>query len=446
MANVIKIPKKEKEIMQTLIDNKFEAYVVGGAIRDSLLGLKPKDWDLFTDACGEEILALFPQGKVIGGEERQAKILTVVVDGVEVSQYRASGDRTQTGSSLEAHLKTCDFTVNAVACDIDGNTVDKVNGLQDINERELRFVGDGYRRVKEDPLRLLRGIRILLTKTLVMSTGTGEILFDCSEQIKKLSKERVRDELMKIIKVRGLRLLYASGYLSKIIPELKVCEDTEGGDYHDEKVLSHLFYTYNTAQKISENPLLHLAAFLHDIGKGATAKVEADGKLHFLQHEKVGAEYVKKWMAEYKFSEADTNYVVGLIRNHMWSTEGVESPKAYIKFFNQLDKYNLSVYDYLYLKYCDNQGNMKNTRKSITKFLNMNKGLISKYYELQFKGVPFTVSDLTISGKDLIAKGMQPGPAIGKLLKEVFELVMDGELVNERPVLMHYIKEKLNGN
>jgi len=148
----MEIPKEIKEIMQELLDNGFEAYIVGGAVRDNYYGFMPNDYDIFTNATGEEILKVFPQGKILGGEERQKKILTVVVDGVEVSQYRSSGDRTETGNDLASHQATCDFYINALVVDINGKYCGDAKITQmafaDLDDRLLRFVGNAQTRIK----------------------------------------------------------------------------------------------------------------------------------------------------------------------------------------------------------------------------------------------------------------------------------------------------------
>ena len=153
------IPDKIKGMMQVLLQNGYEAYIVGGAIRDYYFGVKPKDYDIFTNATGKQILEMFPEGKIIGGEERQEKRLTVVVHGVEISQYRKNGDRTKTGNTLSEHQATCDFTINSIAMDVEGNIIDPYRGTKHIEIKKLMFVGIPQERVDEDTLRLLRGIR-----------------------------------------------------------------------------------------------------------------------------------------------------------------------------------------------------------------------------------------------------------------------------------------------
>ena len=145
--------------MKKLLDAGFEAFLVGGAVRDIVLGYIPKDYDVFTNASGDEILKVFPEGRVIGNEERQKKILTVVVGDVEVSRYRGNGDRTEYGESLEEHTKTCDFTINSIAMTINGNLVDYQGGMLDIKNNIIRAVGNPHTRFQEDLLRVLRLVR-----------------------------------------------------------------------------------------------------------------------------------------------------------------------------------------------------------------------------------------------------------------------------------------------
>ena len=258
---------KVKKLMQKLLDNGFEAYIVGGAVRDYFMRLTPKDYDIFTNATGEEILKIFPNGNVIGGEERQEKILTVIVDGIEISQYRSNGDRTETGSSLKEHLATCDFSINSIAMDINEKIIDEHNGIDDIYSKKLKFVNNPLDRIKEDPLRILRGIRFW-TKYRGLTFEDIHVVLENIDLLDTLPTERIREEFMKIIKYPdGITSLWCDDIIYKIFPELKDVVDMKGGDHHDETVNQHMGNNYKEACKITDNTLLKLACFLHDIVK-----------------------------------------------------------------------------------------------------------------------------------------------------------------------------------
>lgn len=439
----IPLPEKITNIMAHLISNGFKAYVVGGAIRDFFMDITPHDYDIFTDAQGDMIKQLFPEGHIIGGEERQEKILTVIVDGVEVSSYRVSGDRTATkvGATILEHQKTCDFTINAIACDINGNIDmnNKINaqGLADLSSNMLRFVGDIEERIKEDELRVLRGIRFLLKYNMLCDKQTYEILTTRNINV---PKERIRDELMKILSLK----LY-SGFLKyflRFMPKSMAHSNNllSGGNWHAETPYKHFEDSFLEMSNITKNPLLRMVALTHDNGKSDT-RTEEEGVVHFYEHQKVGAENMRKWMNDHKFSNDEINYVVTFIYNHMHGySEEEPSKKSYLKLFAALDGANISIEEYVMQLYADNQGNSAKERMLFGDFIK-NNIYIKKYYEMKFTKEPFTIKDLAISGKDLIEKyGMVEGKEIGETLKEIFDLVQEGNLRNTKPDILYYIK------
>lgn len=464
----MKIPNNIKQLMQKLINNEYDAYVVGGAVRDYLMGVEPHDYDIFTNATGEQILKIFPQGKVIGGEERQAKILTVVVDGVEISQYRSSGDRTEVGNTLSEHQATCDFTINSIACDINGEIIDEQNGISDFGEEGnygwkpiLRFVGNPEDRIREDPLRILRGIRFLLKYNLTMEKYTEKAIRETN--INHLPKERIREELIKILSLNAIPKgsLY---YLIKFLPKELQHENMfkEGGEHHNEIPYEHCEHSLLEACKITDDWRIRLAALLHDVAKGVCRTeeivkreeiiapvgsyglIETERKeIHFYEHEKKGKEIVEDWMREMKFSNDEIAFVSTLVKWHMYSYMVNPGKKSYIRFFKTLEDNGVAIEDYVMLLYADHQGNQAKKR---IKFGDFVKGswIYHKYFEIKHSAEPMKVGDLVISGKDLIERyGMKPGPEIGKMLKIIFDKIMDGDLRNERAEIFHWLEKSM---
>jgi len=466
------IPEHIKWIMERLVNNGYEAYIVGGAVRDYFLKVEPHDYDIFTNATGEQILKVFEdcKTKIIGGEERQAKVLTVILtadDGedVEISQFRSSGDRTETGNTLEEHQATCDFTMNALAVDINGELCgdEKITqqGRMDIGRKILRFVGKEEDRIKEDPLRVLRALRFTAKYNL------KQVYFVLGDyylnMVKELPKERIRDELLKIFTYSNTISGNLFHLLEGIMPFFYDTRDIAGGSHHVEAVQDHMIFAYEEACKITDNPLLRLAAFAHDCGKHKTisqeevdrdfigAPIEKDGRvilkgivgIHFYEHEKVGAEIIEDWMLEYKFSHKEIDYVSTLVRLHMYSYKDKPSKKSYLKFFNKLNEAEVPIIDYVMLLYSDHQGNKAKPRIKFGDFVKGNF-LLQHYWELTYTKEPFKVSNLVVGGKDLIASfGMSPGPEIGELLNKLHNLVMDGELQNTRSDLLWWLKENV---
>ena len=455
----MKIPDNIKVIMQKLLDNNFEAFIIGGACRDHFLGIEPHDWDIFTNTTGKELQSLFKYNKVMGNPERQKKLLTIIIKGVEVSQYRFSGDRTVTGDNLNDHLATCDFTCNAIACDIDGNFIDPYNGIDDISKKILRFVGDGEQRIKECPIRIMRYIRFLPNFPCFKDI---HIIKNNLDLLDSLHHNTIREEFLKIIKhPQGIENLLHSNVIFKIFPQFKKVIGMKGGDRHDETVDRHMKNSFKEACKITDNIILRLAIFLHDIGKGYT-KTESnthevvlskdgcpmldrvDHEVHFYQHEKVGAEITKEIMKRLNFPHDDIKYVTTLIKLHMFGYNEKITDKTYVKFFNKLEQSKIPILDYIMLIYCDHQGNQAKKCIKFGDFLKSNY-LYQNYLRLKSEKKPFNPDELDINGKDIIKAGFKPGPIIGKIKGELFNLVCDGSVLNRRDKLLeklHQLKHK----
>lgn len=366
----VTIPDDVKEIMLSLTMHGYEAFVIGGAVRDIMMNVSSHDWDIFTDATGDEILSIFPDGKVIGGEERQAKILTVVVQGVEISQYRANGDRTKIGLSLYKHLNTCDFTMNAIAMDISGVVVDPHFGIIDIQNREITCVGNTGDRILEDKLRVFRAVRFSVKYGFDITTNLLNTIRKTS--VTDVPVERVREEILKILMYPGgLEMLQELGLLGQVIPEFNY--------HHGEDVDSHM---QNVACGVTDNADLVFACALHDIGKG-TSYQRKDGSLSFHEHQYVGADIIKVVTERMKFSNSSVRYITTLIKTHLINHDEEMTDKAHVKLFKKLENGGVSIMDHMVMLYADNQGNLKKDRVKFGDFVN-NNDIFDKYYELKF--------------------------------------------------------------
>lgn len=475
----MKLPEKITNIMAHIISHGYKTRVIGGATRDYFKNITPHDYDIFTNAKGEELLQLFPDGHVIGGEERQEKILTVMVDGVEVSTFRRNGKRTEIGATLEEHQATCDFTMNSIACDINGyiDLDNKYNaqGVADIKANKLRFVGDALERIDEDENRITRGIRFLLAYNMKCDKKTLILLMAHKVSV---PKERIREELIKIFSLN-----LSSGFLKYILrfmPKEMAHPNNllSGGKWHKETPYTHFESSCLEVSKVTSDPLLRMCASLHDVGKSTkrittehcpfcnsisieTPKTnkcdctscgarfcldEIKEETHFYKHQKAGADIIRVWMNEHKFSNDKIKYVTTLVYNHMHGYAETEpSKKSYLKLFAALDGAGITIEEYVIHLYGDNQGNHAKPRIKFGDFIKDNI-YIKKYYEMKFTNEPFKIHDLEINGKDIIEKyGMKAGKELGALLKEMFDLVQEGTLRNVKPDLHFYVKTKING-
>ncbi len=435
------IPEKIMGIMKSLEGNGYQAYIVGGAVRDIILGREPKDYDIFTNASGQEILTMFPQGKVLGGKERQEKILTVIVDGTEVSQYRNNGKRTETGSDLMQHIFTCDFTINALAMNSEQTIFDFVEGQKHLKEGLIKFVGNPQDRIDEDGLRILRNLRFKLKYGFRNHLDTFEALNANKDKLNELPPERIKEELFKIlIYPEAMMELLSYGFLDIIFPEFKRLKGMEGGKYHREYVDDHCFMSHRFVAQISNNPLLCLTAFLHDIGKGIAKKTEVkDGQIHFYQHETIGEDISRNIARRLKFSKDEENYMAIMIRQHMYGYKAKPSKKSYIRFFKILEDNKIPIEDYIMLIYADHQSNLRKPRMKFGDFIRGN-WLHKKYYEIKYSQEPMSAKDLAINGNDVMEICSVQGKGVGDILNEIFDKVMEGELPNKRPELIFYLK------
>jgi len=436
----MEIPTKIKNLMQQLLDNNFEAYIIGGACRDYLRGVEPKDFDLFTNAEGKEILKIFPNGKVLGNEDRQKKILTVIVDGVEISQYRSNGARTELGTDFETHLNTCDFRLNSIACNIKGELFNSIMGQYDIEVGKIHAVGNALDRIKEDPLRIFRALRFSFTLGYKLDIILEQECINNISLLDNIAKDRIRTELIKILKAKHLDInnrLFRELilYISPIFREL----DTLGcGKFHDETPFEHSLYALEIAHKYTSDYRLLLSALFHDIGKKEAHEI-IDGNDTFYQHHKFGSEIAKQLLTEYNFSNDDIKYISTMIRHHMMGYNGVLSNKALIKIVADLESNGIDIEDMVLMIYSDNQGNKAKDRVKFNDFYK-EFYLLKRVYKLKYERMPFRITDLEITGKDVLALGLN-GKDIGIMLNTIFNEVVEAKLKNDRHTLLYRLKE-----
>ena len=475
------LPENVKQLMQRLIDNGYNTMVIGGAVKDHYMHVEPNDYDVFGNC--KDLLKIFPEGHIIGGKERQEKILTIIVDGVEISTYRKSGDRKILGETLEEHQATCDFTMNSIACDINGD-IDLTNkyniqGIKDINDKILRFVGSPKIRIEEDELRILRGIRFILKCNLTVEKTTLSYLepYINGEKTLNVPKERIRDELMKILEL-DLKydfLYYIGMFLPSALEDEKMLCD--GGGHHNETPLAHSIYAFLEASKLTKNNLIKIAALLHDSGKATDRgekyicpdcgnkmlhikpnKLDCDcglcccedevkPKVTFYGHHHTGAKIVRAWMTGMKFSNKEIDFVVCLVENHMHGLMNeVPSTKSYIRLFHELRQKRVDIIDYISLCYADNQGNLKQPRMKFVDYLKDNHYL-KAYIRFKKDNIPLELSELAISGKDIIERyHITNGLAIGNILRFVFNRIKDDSLKNNKEVILKHLDVKYTHN
>jgi poly(A) polymerase len=433
-------PEIAKKIVAALQQAGFAAFWVGGCVRDFLLGREPQDFDIATDAKPEQVEKLFrktiPVGKKFG-------VMVVVENGIQfqVATFRAEADY-QDGrrpekiifANAEADASRRDFTVNGLFYDpIFGKIFDWVGGEKDLRAKIIRTIGKPEERFGEDHLRLLRAVRFAAQLNFEIEPKTFSAIQKLAPKIKIISAERIRDELLKLFSpphaARGLILLRESNQLENILPELAATIDCEQSpDFHPEgSVFNHIVLMLEKLPPDS-NVLLPWAVILHDIAKPVTAEKDLEtGAIHFYGHEKVGAEMAERILMRLRFPKKQIEEIVACVLNHMQFKDVKQMRKATLRRLLLRETFALE----LELHKLDCLGAHGD--------LSHYNFLVEQAEEL--KNQP-AIRPPLLTGKDLIALGLQPGKELGALLAEIREKQLADELKNSRQAKA-WVKNKL---
>jgi tRNA nucleotidyltransferase (CCA-adding enzyme) len=430
------IPEPVHDLLRTLRGAGHAAYVVGGALRDALLGRTTTNWDLATAALPEQTAALFEDAAY------ENRFGTVVLrrDGhdYEITTFRTDHDyadfrrphRVEFGSSLEADLARRDFTMNALAWGApDAATgprlVDPHEGRADIAAGVIRAVGEPDGRFEEDALRMLRAVRFAATLEFQIEPATLAAIRRHAPLVAHLSGERIAVELGRILAVpqpsRGLRLLAETGILEHVSPELAAQRGVPQNKIPGEDLWDH---TVRTVDSAANRPVVRLAALLHDIGKPATA---ADG--HFYHHDTVGADLAEQFLDRLHLPKTTAERVVHLVRQHMFRYEANWGDAAVRRFLAKIGPD--AIEDLFALREADNEGS------GVPRDAEALGELRARIAAELAAGPILDRSALAVDGSDLMTElGLPAGPALGRILSALFERVVEEPHLNDRPTLM----------
>jgi len=431
-----------KNIVQSLEKAGFEAYIVGGCVRDLLMALTPKDWDVTTNARPEKILEIFSDGKyenVFGTVLVPVKLANGETgDVVEVTTYRSEQgysdrrhpDKVVFEDSLEKDLSRRDFTINAMALKADGMTlVDLFGGEKDLKKKIIRAVGEPEDRFKEDALRMMRAIRLACQLNFTLEPKTERAIMKMAGGLKFVSAERIRDELVKILESdradEGIISLQEMKLLQYLIPELERGVGVDQNKHHIYPVFKHsllsLKFTPNKKWQVK------LASLLHDIAKPQTKRIIKGGAT-FYNHDLVGAKVALKIMARLKFANADIEKVTTLIKNHMfYYNVGEVTASSVRRLIRKVGEENLA--DLIDLRVADRLGSGVPKAKPYK----------LRHLEYMMEKVRFdavSVKMLKINGDDLMKLlNIEPGPKIGAILDVLLSEVIDDQNLNNKDYL-----------
>lgn len=448
------IPNEVVQILTRFEEKKFEIYIVGGAVRDILMGKAVYDWDFTTNATPDQMLELFDNAYYTNDfgmvgipsqkeTERPFEITTFRTESGYSDARRP--DKVEWGKTLEEDLQRRDFTINSMALKIldlkatEFELIDPFNGQKDLKFKLIRAVGDPNERFSEDALRMMRAVRIASELGFLIEEGTFEAIKANVARIHKVSGERIRDELIKTLAslhpYEGMVIFKNSLLMQEILPEMEKTfgvEQKSPGRHHIYDVGTHSLLSLKFVSERNKDPIVRLATLIHDVGKPQTFKKLETGTITFYNHEIISAKIAKRIADGLRFSNKDKDKLWRLVRYHQFSVDERQTDSALRRFIRKvgLDL----VTDMLDLRIGDRLGG--GAQETSWRLEEFKKRLI----EVQKQ--PFTVHDLKISGFDVMKElEIEPSPKVGKALQTLFDEVVEKKIPNNKEELLKRLKE-----
>lgn len=439
------LPKDVRFCLKRLEDIGFEAYVVGGCVRDSLLGLVPQDYDMCTNATPKEIAQVFQKYELVRNGEKHGTIGVVIHNTVyEITTFRTEGtysdsrhpDWVEFVKSLQEDLSRRDFTVNAMAYSPSTGFIDLFGGQNDLKKHILRTVGDPGKRFTEDALRILRGVRFAVRFDLTPEANTFQAMVQLAPSMEKLAVERVFSELCKLLPlINAQQLLEFAPVLTAVIPEMKACMNFDQySPHHAYDVYTHTAYV---VQSLPADVTLRWAGLLHDIAKPYAFTRDENGRGHFYEHARLGSQMAEKILQRLKAPTALKERVAMLIDTHM--TPLMPDKKLLRRYLSKWGEDALS--QLLELQKADFLG--KGVQEESAPDFEEIQALLN---EILAENACLSLKDLAVTGKDLLALGAKAGPQLGACLNYLLEQVLDEALENEKPALLQAAQQFLQNN
>ncbi len=438
---MIYLPDEVKIALDNITKNGFEAYIVGGCVRDSLLGDVPKDYDITTSAEPSEVKKIFKNYRVIETGIKHGTV-TVLIHGVplEITTFRIDSEYSDNRhpenvtftKSLEEDTARRDFTMNAIAYDEEHGICDFYGGEEDIKNRIIRCVGDADKRFSEDALRIMRAIRFSSVLGFDIEENTKNAVFRNKELLRNISSERIASEFVKLLCGKNVKnvLIEYIDVIGVVIPEALPMKGFDQKNIHH--IYDVLTHTAVAVENTDPEPVLRLAAFFHDIGKPKCFFMK-DGQGHFYGHANIGAEMTEKILSRLKFDNLTKATVTKLVKIHDVQIEenesavkrslGKNTPEMFFTLLKikRADTLAQSPICFSRLEYLDR------IEKIANEILNAKSC--------------FSLKDMEIGGNDLIALGVKPGRKMGDILKNLLEEVISGNLPNEKEKLLEFASE-----
>ena len=434
------------DICKELRNSGERAWVVGGCVRDTLRGEQVNDWDVATTALPEKVQQTFRRVIPTGIDHGTVTVLWKG-EAYEVTTLRGEGaytdgrrpDSVVFVEDIDRDLARRDFTVNAIAYDpVDGHVADPFGGLDDMQAKVLRAVGDPSERFQEDGLRILRGARFVATLDFELEEATEAAFRGALDTFRKVSPERVRDEWMKAMKAatpsRAFEVMRRTGILEVTYPELLEQVGCEQNQWHAYDVWGH---TMRVLDESVGSPMERVAALLHDVAKPRTrAMSDKTNDWTFYHHETVGADMAERWLRDYRFSNHERDLVVGLIRHHLICYTSEWTDAAVRRFIKRVG--TDTVDPLLRLGEADALGKGRDVEQELEHLKEL-RGRIDRAIE---EGSALSTQDLAVGGNDVIPHlDGGAGPAVGQILRELLDRVLEDPSLNTRDKLMPLVEE-----
>lgn len=438
----IELPQKVIDIITKLKEAGFEAYAVGGCVRDSILGREPDDWDITTSALPAQVKELFRRTVDTGIAHGTVTVL-LQGEGFEVTTYRIDGAYTDSRhpeqvtftASLAEDLKRRDFTINAMAYNEEEGLVDIFHGLSDIQRRMIRCVGCPAERFSEDALRMMRAVRFAAQLGYEIEEGTCTAIKQHAPALKHISAERIQTELVKLLLSPHpdyIRLAYELGVTREVLPEFDEMMCTpQHNPHHCYDVGGH---TICALRHIRADKALRLAVLLHDVGKIRTRTTDSEGIDHFYRHPQAGEAMVREILRRLKLDNHTTDLVCRLVKYH--DILIIPEEAAMRRAMNKIGEETLALL--FEIKRADAMAQNQEMREEKLAAI----GRLNEIYtQVLEKKQCVSIKTLAVSGKDLIAAGVAPGPGMGQMLDQMLQLVLQQPECNEKSYLLSKISD-----
>ncbi|MDO5336882.1 MAG: CCA tRNA nucleotidyltransferase [Eubacteriales bacterium] len=439
----LEIPEFVESILHTIESHGYEAYAVGGCVRDAILGRVPNDWDITTSAKPEEIKALFRR-TIDTGLMHGTVTVMMGKEGFEVTTYRVDGEyedgrhpkEVTFTASLEEDLQRRDFTINAMAYHPERGIMDPFGGQQDLQRKILRCVGNPTERFTEDALRILRAVRFSAQLGFTIEEGTREALRILAPNLKHVSAERIQTELVKLLVSPHpdyIRIAYEAELTPYFLPELDAMMHTpQNTPHHWGSVGEH---TLQSLGNVPPDKVLRLTMLLHDCGKPLVRTTDENGRDHFLRHPEAGEALAGRILRRLKFDNDTISKVKTLVKWHDYRP--MPDERAVRRAMNRIGREMFPLC--LQVQRADVLAQSSYEREQKLERIQRVEAL---YEQIEEQGQCISIRDLAVTGKDLIALGIAPGPHLGAILEALLEDVLENPEHNQKELLLKIVQEK----